>query len=221
MDSFFCWSLFYPDADNVYVDIGHKYRDKELAALSSIQRATPGFRYRVLSGATIGQYEHESGIIPFRNAEMIVTAAQVGERIVLGVLKDEINSDKSEEFFSGIANVLNVCYRKQYWTEGKVFEVVSPLRSFSKTELVAQYLSRNLPAGPLLQTVSCYSAQDGHCGECPSCFKRWVALRLNGIEQDFRGDVVQWAHRTGIVAKARSGQYQPQRSAEIIKAVKL
>ena len=47
-------------------------------------------------GSQIGPMEDEkSGIIPNRNAELILSAAMYGERIYFGVIKDEINSDKS------------------------------------------------------------------------------------------------------------------------------
>ena len=225
MDSFITWALYgtWRGAINLFVDIGHEYKAKELEALENLKEAAPGFDYIVQAGAPIGPFElTDSSIIPYRNAELILTAAQFGTEIWLGVVADEINSDKSPKFFTAMEAVLDVSYLGQYWNDGvgKTHSIRSPIRAHSKAQLVSRYLGEGNPPGLLDLTVSCYSGAGGkQCGACPSCFKRWVAMELNGLSEEYDDDPVEWAHAQGIIIKAQDGTYAEQRSKEILKAV--
>jgi 7-cyano-7-deazaguanine synthase len=163
------------DAVHVFVDIGQKYKDKEWkAAYALIQEL--GADYKYVAGPDLGQYEHSTGIIPFRNAQMLLLAGLYGEQIYFGVIADEINSDKSVEFVAAIQDTMNISHRAQYWTEGKTYQILTPFREFTKSELVRRYLANGGSLDKLLTSVSCYDAGAHHCGRCASCFKRWVAL---------------------------------------------
>ena len=160
---------------HVFVDVGQKYAEKEYrAALFVAESCGASLRYVVAS--KFAMYEHSTGIIPLRNAELILNAAQFGNHIYLGVIADEVNSDKSPEFLAAMKQVLDISNRSQYWTEGTEYELLTPYREFTKTQLVEQYLGNGGDLQTLLKSVSCYSATEHHCGECSSCFKRWVAL---------------------------------------------
>ena len=88
LDSFLCWYIFRQDALNVFVNIGQKYAKKEGQALRNLMRKIPEFDVVEHAGSLIGPLEDEkSGIIPNRNAELILSAAQYGERIYFGVIK--------------------------------------------------------------------------------------------------------------------------------------
>jgi 7-cyano-7-deazaguanine synthase len=162
-------------AVHVFVNIRQKYLDKEYKAAKIVAK-NAGAILHTVETLNMGVYEHSTGIIPFRNAELILCAAQYGNQIYLGVIADEINSDKSVEFCTAIQNVLNISHKKQYWTNGKQFEIKTPFRNFSKSQLVYRYMLNGGNMGNLLQSVSCYDASANHCGQCASCFKRWVAL---------------------------------------------
>lgn len=221
MDSFIAWWLTGREALNVFVDVGHKYAHKEWEAVQRLGERVPRFRNIHTTGRGLGAYELPSGIIPNRNAHLILTAATYGSHIVLGVLHGEINSDKSVDFFRAMQHVLNIGNLPQYWNHGQdiVYRVTSPLRHMTKTEAVRAYLEAKGERSWLLQTVSCYSAFDGHCGACPSCFKRWVALRNNHIPQHFHHDPVVWARETGVLIKAEDGTYDARRANEIKEAL--
>lgn len=185
MDSFFL-ALAVPDAAHVFVDVGQKYVDKELEAADIMCRRLDK-ELHVVAGSDFGKFEHESGIIPYRNAELILNAAQYGNEIYLGVIANEVNSDKSPEFFRAMEQVLNISHRPQYWTEGKGHRIHTPLGDRTKTQLIqALYRRVEMHGGDIylrhwdtmMGTVSCYSESAGHCGRCPSCFKRWVALTV-------------------------------------------
>ena len=112
IDSFLCWYLFCQDALNIFVNIGQKYIKKERMVLQNLTKNIPEFNVMEHKGSLIGSFEDKkSGIIPNRNAELILNAAQYGENIYLGVIKDEINSDKSPEFIKSMQDVLNISNR--------------------------------------------------------------------------------------------------------------
>ena len=221
LDSFLCWYIFRQDALNVFVNIGHKYIKKEGQALRNLQKEIPNFNVKEHKGSQIGPMEDEmSGIIPNRNAELILSAAVYGEWIYFGVIKDEINSDKSPEFIKAMEDVLNISNRKQYWTEGKTFQILTPTKEYNKTDLIKMYLDKGGLVEHLELTVSCYSDTEHHCGDCPSCFKRWIAFKNNDIPFVTINDPMDFAHKQGILEKCTDGTYADGRANEIITALR-
>lgn len=203
---------------HIFVDVGQKYAAKELEAAMRVARVI-GADFKKLNGPDLSQYEHPSGIIPFRNAQLILTAAQHAEVIYLGVIAHEINSDKSPEFMHAMKDVLDISHAPQYWTKGRTFNIFAPLRDKTKTELVRDYLCEPGAAVlDLLQTVSCYSGGDGHCGRCASCFKRWVALQNNGVTgQRFASNPITW--KSPEEWRAALAGYHPARAEEVRTAL--
>lgn len=163
-------------AKHVFVDVGQRYIEKEREAAEYVARSAGAAFVPVLTN-NLCAFEHEpTGIVPFRNAELILCAAQHGTEIYLGVIADEVNSDKSPEFLAAMKLVLDISHRGQYWTEGKTYNLLTPFRDLSKTQLVERYLNNGGILRHLLRSVSCYDGGATHCGRCSSCFKRWVAL---------------------------------------------
>lgn len=210
-------------AVHVFVDIGQKYLTKEqdsAMALADAMDAT----FEIVVGPNIAQYEHSTGIIPFRNAQMILLAALYGEEIYFGVIADEINSDKSVEFCDAIESVLNISHRPQYWTEGKSYKIQTPFRQFTKSELVRRFIANGGDLQKLLTSVSCYDAGENHCGRCASCFKRWVAL-VNAVGYDdwkewgFVEHPYTWKSNNEWIEKMKS--YTMQRADELCSAFQL
>src|SRR5690606_25260923 len=70
------------EAEHVFVDVGQSYAQKEEAAAMFVA-ATVAAPFHRCSGAQLARYEHPSGIIPFRNAELILNAAQYGDDIYM------------------------------------------------------------------------------------------------------------------------------------------
>lgn len=204
------------DAVHVFVDVGHRYADHELQAAKVLaQYVDAPFHY--VRGSNFAQYEHSSGIIPFRNAELILNAAQFGTKIYMGVIADEINSDKSIEFLEAMQEVLNISHRRQYWTEGKTFTLHTPLRAVTKAEAIREYLDKGNLLSTLLESVSCYSSTR-HCGQCASCFKRWVALTV-ATRQDFSD---HFAKHPGNYARSLDMRtYTDRRRSEIEDALRI
>lgn len=220
MDSFIAWYLESRSANapmNVFVDIGHKYAERERQALTRLAFHNSRFRWIEVKGAPIGQLETPSGIIPNRNAEMILAASTAGyDEIMLGILHGEINSDKSPEFLGTMQAMLDITWRAQYWNDvPRHHRVWSPIKHLTKTELVRVYLNHGGSPNALLDTVSCYTGTSLHCGECASCFKRWMALACNGISQAWLRHPMKWSEAATIARKAQDGTYDARRAAEV------
>lgn len=202
-----------PKPLHVFVDVGQTYVRKESR---SARRIAAVFLHDIefITGAKIARFEvGATGIIPFRNAELILCAAQYGDGVYLGVIGNEVNSDKSPEFLRAMKTVLDISHREQYWTDGRKFELRTPLRSKTKTQLVGEYLRDGGNEEDLLKTVSCYDAIDNHCGKCPSCFKRWVALENNGLQQ--RWEVPPWEHVDFVELAAKMEGWHELRQTEV------
>jgi 7-cyano-7-deazaguanine synthase in queuosine biosynthesis len=207
-------------AIHLFVDIGQKYTSKERTASADLAFEL-GATWERVQGPNLGQYEHSTGIIPFRNAQMLLLAGLYGEEIYFGVIADEINSDKSPEFVQAIQDTMNISHRAQYWTHGKNYKILTPFRQYTKSELVRRFLANGGSLDRLLTSVSCYDAGDQHCGRCPSCFKRWVAL-VNATNQDnweqwgFVQHPYTWKSRGEWYTKMKD--YSEERAGEIFGA---
>jgi 7-cyano-7-deazaguanine synthase in queuosine biosynthesis len=233
VDSYLAWKLFTPDAENVFVTLGHKYEARELAALTRLSHSDVSFWYRTVHGPSIGRLETPSGIIPCRNALLLLTAAaNVASRpgisscaLHIGALAGEINSDKSPEFCRAVAETLNISWRRQYWTDGVVFTVESPVRAYTKAQLIRRFVDGGGKPTLLRATRSCYSGGDRdrpeHCGVCPACFKRWVAFRAAGVPDptDYLQDPVGTPVALQAREKALAGAYDPLRAEETLRAL--
>ena len=209
---------------HVFVDVGQAYVAKELEAARYVAECTGADLVHV-RGPNLCVHEHKpTGIIPFRNAELILCAAQYAEAIYLGIIADEVNSDKSPEFLAAMTDVLNISHRGQYWTAGRTFELRTPFREFTKSELVHRFLGRGGDLKHLIKSVSCYDGGEYHCGKCSSCFKRWVAL-TNALGYDAT-DEQRFVEHPGRVHslehwRAKLASYPPSRLEEVERAYEL
>ena len=207
-------------AVHVFFDIGQKYMKKERRAAMTLADEV-GATFEFMGGPNLGEYEHSTGIIPFRNAQMLLLAGLYGEKIYFGVIADEINSDKSPEFVAAMQETMNISHRAQYWTHGKNYEILTPFREFTKSALVRRFLDNGGSLDRLLASVSCYDAGAKHCGRCASCFKRWVAL-VNATNTDawekwgFVHHPCIWKTKDEWYAKMRD--YSDKRAEEIYGA---
>lgn len=210
-------------AVHLFVDIGQKYQGKEFNAAHSLAKAI-GADFEYVDGPDLAQYEHSTGIIPFRNAQMILLAGLYGEEIYFGVIADEINSDKSPEFVEAIQSTMNISHRAQYWTHGKNYNILTPFRDTTKSDLVRRFILNGGSMQKLLTSVSCYDAGEQHCGRCASCSKRWIAL-VNALGVDnwkewgFAQHPYTW--KTSVEWWASCKNYSVNRSNEVLSALKI
>ena len=180
LDSYILWYLLdKPEA--VYVRYGHKYQHRELDTITALQALEPDLRVTLLDGPQIGELEQADGHIPHRNLLLVTTAvASLNPGIVyLGALRGEASLDKSHRFLRRTSRLLS-------FSEQPV-KVRSPSKRYTKTQLVARFIER-FPGKVerLAVTRSCYADTALPCGRCVACYKRWVAMTNNGIEEVYQ-----------------------------------
>ena len=118
--------------------------------------------------------------LPARNLLLATLGAQRYSSICIGGVRGDQVEDKSPIAYAEMSLLLTKQSRKQV-------TVFSPFWSLTKTQLVAWYLDQGYPVELLHDSVSCYRAEMDslQCGNCGSCFRKWVALANNGIDPGF------------------------------------
>ncbi len=155
----------------IYFHLDSRYSQKEYDDLTRRNEIDD-----VVSMLSVEGMEQPDGFVPQRNL-LLVTCAQAGykaDRVALAAVRGEGSRDKHREFFLQSSKLLS-------YTAGKSVRVFSPLLNLTKSEAVRYYLATGGNSDTLLGTISCYSAAQRACGECMSCFRRWVALENNGL----------------------------------------
>lgn len=180
LDSYMLWHLL-NRPDPVYVRYGHKYQERELDTIAALQRIEPDLQMTMLDGPRIGSLERDDGHIPHRNLLLVTTAvAMMNPAVVyLGALRGEASRDKSYRFLRRTTRLLSLCEEP--------VKVLSPSKRYTKTQLVARFIKR-FPeqVEQLSVTRSCYADTALPCGRCVACFKRWVAMANNGMEETYQ-----------------------------------
>jgi 7-cyano-7-deazaguanine synthase in queuosine biosynthesis len=202
VDSYVAWHYLGKPA-TVYFDLRSRYTLTELIAVRKLIPTT-----LVDISLNLSQREQPSAYVPFRNLLLACQAAHYGDEIVMAGNADDVVSDKTEGIFKEFSDLLSKL-------EGREIRVTSPFWHMSKRELVRWYLDNVGDVEPLRQTVACYSGRE-YCGACKSCFRKWVALYLNGIEMEFSNSELMDEY----LSLARTGvRYTEQRNADTIEAI--
>lgn len=201
LDSYIAWHyLNYPQT--VYFDLKTPYSKKEIKI---VQRLIPS----TVIDDSLNLKERQTGenaYVPFRNLYLAMLAYRYSDDIVIAGLKDDYVSDKNELAFLQFSMLLSKL-------ENTKITVMSPFWQMTKEDIVKWYID-HFPKENLLETVSCYSEEDtNYCGKCPSCFRKWCALKVNGFEIDFYNKKLMDLY----LKKAIRGVYDEKRNQLIIK----
>lgn len=213
LDSFPAW--YYLDCPPaLYFDLGHRYAGQETAAIAALSRCC-GIKVAMSDELALGAWEREDAIIPGRNVHLALLGAQRADTVwCIGVRGDDV-ADKSPAAFAAMSSFISTM-------TGRQVRVGSPFWEMTKTEIVAWYLARGLPAEHLHLTFSC-SRGDGavlHCGRCSSCLRRWISLANNGIDGEFEYPPWEWERvHSYYRAAMRDGSYPEHRVAEFWAAL--
>jgi 7-cyano-7-deazaguanine synthase len=202
MDSCVCAALAARDHDAaaVHVSYGQRTENRERLAFDTICERL-GIRDRLvvrndalraiggsaLTDPTIAVPDSDKigqGVpvtyVPFRNAHLLSVAVSWAE--VLGATKVYIGAVEPDS--SGYPDCRPAYYQAfnqvvRTGTKDGVIEVVTPLITMRKSEIVT--LGLELDA-PLDLTWSCYTREDRACGTCDSCVLRLRAFRDAGAQ---------------------------------------
>lgn len=183
-DSFIAWKYLNKPAC-LYVDLNTTYskaelvRVKELASKYSIDLIVDN---RLDLGDQ--EFKDTSGFVPHRNTFLILIASFYANRIWYAGLGSDVVIDKNPKYSLNLSQFLT----EQLSHRALSVVVDSPFWNYTKEDTIRilMNLVGKLEAKKwLLDTFSCYSDTKLPCGKCQACFRRYVALKLHGIEEDY------------------------------------
>lgn len=225
LDSYIAYRLAPEPKVGLWVHLGQPYATKEEAAVDGLGMRVEKVHCSIpIIQPTIAQW-----IIPGRNLLLTTIAAMYGERIVLAALDGEMHKyarerDKSPEFYHLASGILTYVFD----VSRPETVVETPFARLSKTEVIALALHQGINAEELRRTSSCYHAQRHNCGECGTCFKRWLAFKNNAIEEDYASPPWRNAYAVKAIAGIREAvdsgdfsHYSEKRCRETLRALQL
>lgn len=210
IDSFVTWH--YLDKPPIlFVNYGQHYFDIENDAVSKLYAGASLYSV-TLSG--LPPLDPNKIHVPVRNLMLASLGLRFAPRIAFGGVKDEQCSDKSPASFRKMSIILT----QQHDEEVTVY---SPIWHFTKAEAIGDFVKKHTDIYSkeeirklLRDTISCYSPE--RCNNCQSCFRRFVALAVNGIVEEDRlpkPDILEY-----FVKRLSLQPYN--RALDIIKAMK-
>ena len=208
VDSFIAYH-FLKKPQTIYFDLKTPYSDKEKQIVKQLIPTTIIDDSLSLGNRQIG----EKAYIPFRNLYLAMLAVHYSDTITIVGIKGDDVSDKNEFIFGEFSTLLTVM-------EGRPIEVYSPFWEMTKEDIVKIFLRDYGSKEDLLKTISCYShniTDRNYCGKCPSCFRKWVAFRSNGIDIDFYNKKLMGEY----YKSATQGKYVRERNTAIVKVIEM
>jgi len=183
LDSFIQWRLLnQPKA--IYFAVGHRAEKKELKNLEKIERQ---FCQNIIidNRLKLGDMEMENAYIPYRNLFFIMLASYYSPNVVLAQIL-EYAPDKNKSFYRKTEKLLREITTGSFQgLKSKKIKVWTPFADYTKTELVKMYCQKFDSQDLVKYTISCYSDSEKNCGKCSACFRRYVAMKNNGIEEEY------------------------------------
>ncbi len=196
------------DVKAVFVRYGQPYLAKEEAAVHTLLGAHDG-GLRDLVTVDADLVTPKLGNVPTlksqeiygRNLLAIFYAGLIGDVVWLSSLETEMNPtavrDKQPEFVHMMSTLMSYVMKSKRLDT----RVETPFAKMTKTEVLEMILDIG-PGGTtgdplttpelLTQTVSCYHPKHHNCGECSTCFKRWIAGVNVGLKEAYVS--VPWAN---------------------------
>jgi len=184
----------------VYFHIGHFYEEAEVVTIERVSRwfAThdvPLSVEMVTGRLALGDHENvDDKHVALRNLLLGACAALDADTIYLASVTGEAGRDKSRRFLEQAGRLMS-------FSEDRHIQYLAPFQRMTKTEMVATYLQfypTQHDAELLRMTRSCYAkgaAADTivGCGRCMACFRRWVAMSNNGLEETYEQPPWEWS----------------------------
>jgi len=121
--------------------------------------------------------------------------------------------DRSPEFFDEATKMLTFLH-------GKYKEVVTPFLKLTKQDMVSWYKMQGLDLELLKQTSGCFSEEEGSCGNCPACFRQWIAFAYNDITLTFNRDITKWEGIKEYKQKMLDGKYEKRRTKQTLEVLR-
>lgn len=192
IDSLVAW-FFLKKPGTIFFKMKHRYQEKELSSVKKLQQAIPELKTIISDAFDFSTIEKDDAYILNRNLFLATFAMNYGNNIfVVGIKGDNVgdNCPRAMEYMTDCINAIKP-------TNYDSVKVDSPFWDKTKGQIVTWFLQHVTEAEKLLKlTTGCYSETPFHCGECPACFRRWVALKYAGIAADSWFDVIPGRTKT-------------------------
>lgn len=196
----------------IYIHYGGKYCDKEWEV---VQNQFPNVVKNVGVFNFSSMEKGAKAYIPHRNLYMLALAASEFSTVWFGGLKDDNVGDKSAAFCHALSTTLSLSSNTQ-------ISVDSPFWHKTKSEIVKwliAYCGRDRAEKLLLETVSCYDPTEHHCGQCPSCYRKFCAFTENRINIKFTNVTLAmeyWKNRSSYDSARRTSIIRATRKLRLI-----
>jgi 7-cyano-7-deazaguanine synthase in queuosine biosynthesis len=183
------YGKFENDVTAMYVDMHTKYSSNELYAARWFMKKYKVNQHLVGMGM-LGELEGGIGHIPMRNIFLLELAALYSDNIVFGMLKGELSEDKGPSFIRRMQKLFDSQTVSNLYHPKSKITIHTPFSKMTKTQVVSWLLSRGVTKEVLRKTIGCLNGNV--CGDCVSCFNRWVAFENNDIgDTDFSNDALE------------------------------
>jgi 7-cyano-7-deazaguanine synthase in queuosine biosynthesis len=133
-----------------------------------------------------GLREDKQGHVPLRNLSFILELAreEACMGVVFGMLQGEAPEDKNPKFVRRVQELLDSQFVANAYQEKRHFTIYTPFQYMTKAEMVKWYIQK-YGVEYIRDTVACFT-QEGNCGQCMSCFNRYIALERNDIHEVYK-----------------------------------
>jgi len=212
IDSFLAWEYLGRPAA-LHVDMGLPYSDKERGAVAWLQRsyAPVGWETVTLSSDLLRRLvTPQAPFVPSRNLLLAIIGTWYADEVCIAGIKGDHVVDKSPEAFDLMSGTLRLLGANEH------ILVFSPFWSMTKSDIVRWYMRQGGNAEALRQCIGCYDPRPGHCGDCPCCLRKWVAMRQAGVEPGYQlSKRIVDEYR----AKMLTGDYAAERVRETLEVL--
>lgn len=190
----------------VYFDLGAPYNHREIAVVKTLLPETI-----IDTSLSVGDTQRgQNAFIPYRNLLLACLARKYGSNIWIAGLKDDMVEDKNPDAFNSMQECMNFISKPEDHARLR-----SPFWGATK-EQVVRWWCNNFPEerDKILQTISCYDPYEpsNYCGRCPSCLRKFFALRNNGFKIEFYNQELF----NEYIDRAKRRYYPQERCDEIL-----
>lgn len=167
-----------------YFNAGQSYAEREIGYAKPLAELL-GFELQVVNTLSLPE-DKITGQIDLRNLLFLLHTATLPscEGVVFGMLLAEAPVDKNPRFVRDVQEIIDSQFDiSPYRKEKKKFRIYTPFQYMPKTEMLRWYLKRYGTEG-VYESVACYTESGVMCGECISCFNRWLAFEANNLKME-------------------------------------
>lgn len=194
------------NVEAMFIKFGHSYQDKELEAATILTdwAAVPLLE---LDLNLSGYEDMETHHLMLRNVFMLLMGSYFADNLVFGMLENEISEDKNPSFVRLMQKLLDSQYKENWHHGERKVKIWTPYSHCTKTEMLADYLKKGGDRRAVEKTIGCYNTEIGQCGNCLSCFNRWVALTNNEMCEGYNHSPLSFWSQT--LRKGSGGKMSP------------